>query len=166
MLTKDHSFEPRIGTAQLVFGIIYVLISATALTLALYVQSEGGDPKIQYFMLTLFLVLAAKSFFIYFGIKKMLKYGTRVTARLVSCEGVRGITIMKAVYDVEGYGPIEIQTRLAGETASHEIKRYLKDRPQLVPALIVDAKGKHPRGMILVRTIGGHLDEKTIKIED
>ena len=95
----------------------------------------------------------------------MLKYGTRVTARLVSCEGVRGITIMKAVYDVEGYGPIEIQTRLAGETASHEIKRYLK-ADWLLPALIVDAKGKHPRGMILVRTIGGHLDEKTIKIED
>ena len=165
MITKDHSFEPRVGTAQFVFGILYTLIALSALMLALAALKSGNDPKIQYFMLTLFLILAIKSFFIFFRVKKMLREGVRVNATFSACEAVRGITIVKATYDVKGYGPIEIQTRLAGESVSHEIKRYLENKPKLVPALIVGANGKHPRGMILIRTVAGHLDENTIKTQ-
>lgn len=168
MLTKDNSFEPRIGTAQLVFGIIYALITALALMFALYMNLNlGQSANMQYFMAFLFFILTIKSFFIWYRVKQLIKTGTLVKAKLISCEPMRGITVLKAEYDVKNYGVIEIMTRLAGEKVSHEIKHYLDDhKTSLVPALIVGTESKRPRGMIMIRTISGHLDEKTIDISN
>ncbi len=168
MLTKDNSFEPRIGTAQLVFGIIYALITALAFMFALHLEINlNQSANMQYFMAFLFFILTAKSFFIWYRVKQLIKTGTLVKAKLISCEPMRGITVLKAEYEVKDYGIIEIMTRLAGESVSHEIKRYLNDhKTSLVPALIVGQGSKKPRGMIMIRTISGHLDEKTIDISN
>ena len=70
MFSRSHSFEPRVGTAQFVFGIIYTLIVATALILAAYAYSQGNkEPYMHYFMAAVFAIMAVKSFYLYKKVK-------------------------------------------------------------------------------------------------
>ena len=111
---SSQSFEPRVGTAQFVFGVIYVLITLIALSLAFYVRSEGQDGYLQMFMAVLFAIMAVKSFFIASRIKSLLNNGTYIEAEVDSCEPVRGITVIKGVIDVPEFGLIHIESRLVG----------------------------------------------------
>ena len=167
MFSRSHSFEPRVGTAQFVFGIIYTLIVATALILAAYAYSQGNkEPYMHYFMAAVFAIMAVKSFYLYKKVKNLMKNGVHTVGTLTSCEPVRGITILKAVVDVKDYGPIDIETRLAGETVAHEIKRYLnKHHTDQVPVMVV-GNSKRPRGMIMIRTKAGRLDPQSIEIKN
>ena len=75
MFSKSHSFEPRVGTAQFVFGIIYTLIVATALILAAYAYSQGNkEPYMHYFMAAVFAIMAVKSFYLYKKVKNLMKF--------------------------------------------------------------------------------------------
>ena len=167
MIKSAYSFEPRIGTAQFVFGIVYSLITLTALAMALYEYTQGNtEPYMQYFMALVFAIMAGKSFYIHKRVKNLLKNGQQTVGTLISCEPVRGITILRASVDVKDFGLIEIESRLAGETVAHEIKRYLNDNAtDKVPVLVVGDK-KHPKGMIMIRTHAGHLDLESIKTKE
>lgn len=165
---SNQTFEPRVGTAQLVFGIIYVLITLIALVLALYVkQTEGSDPWLHYFMAALFGIMAIKSFIIHARIKKLLQNGVYYEAQVDSCEPVRGITIIKGVCDVKDYGLIHIESRLVGESVAHEINRYMQEHKQnTLPALVVGIESGRPRGMFTVKGLHGHLIEDSAKLKD
>ena len=119
-----------------------------------------------YFMAAVFAIMAVKSFYLYKKVKNLMKNGVHTVGTLTSCESVRGITILKAVVDVKDYGPIDIETRLAGETVAHEIKRYLNEHhTDQVPVMVV-GNCKRPRGMIMIRTKAGRLDPKSIEIKN
>ena len=164
---SSQSFEPRVGTAQFVFGVIYVLITLIALSLAFYVRSEGQDGYLQMFMAVLFAIMAVKSFFIASRIKSLLNNGTYIEAEVDSCEPVRGITVIKGVIDVPEFGLIHIESRLVGETPAHEINRYMKEHNQnKLPALIVGVKSNRPRGMFTVKCKNGHLVEESLILQE
>lgn len=164
---SSQSFEPRVGTAQFVFGVIYVLITLIALSLAFYVRSEGQNGYLQMFMAVLFAIMAVKSFFISSRIKSLLNNGTYIEAEVDSCEPVRGITVIKGVIDVPEFGLIHIESRLVGETPAHEINRYMKEHNQnKLPALIVGVKSNRPRGMFTVKCKNGHLVEESLILQE
>ena len=164
---SSQSFEPRVGTAQFVFGVIYVLITLIALSLAFYVRSEGQDGYLQMFMAVLFAIMAVKSFFISSRIKSLLNNGTYIEAEVDSCEPVRGITVIKGVIDVPEFGLIHIESRLVGETPAHEINHYMKEHNQnKLPALIVGVKSNRPRGMFTVKCKNGHLVEESLILQE
>lgn len=164
---SSQSFEPRVGTAQFVFGVIYVLITLIALSLAFYVRSEGQDGYLQMFMAVLFAIMAVKSFFIASRIKSLLNNGTYIEAEVDSCEPVRGITVIKGVIDVPEFGLIHIESRLVGEAPAHEINRYMKEHNQnKLPALIVGVKINRPRGMFTVKCKNGHLVEESLILQE
>lgn len=164
---SSQSFEPRVGTAQFVFGVIYVLITLIALSLAFYVRSEGQDGYLQMFMAVLFAIMAVKSFFIASRIKSLLNNGTYIEAEVDSCEPVRGITVIKGVIDVPEFGLIHIESRLVGEAPAHEINRYMKEHNQnKLPALIVGVKSNRPRGMFTVKCKNGHLVEESLILQE
>ena len=164
---SSQSFEPRVGTAQFVFGVIYVLITLIALSLAFYVRSEGQDGYLQMFMAVLFAIMAVKSFFISSRIKSLLNNGTYIEAEVDSCEPVRGITVIKGVIDVPEFGLIHIESRLVGEAPAHEINRYMKEHNQnKLPALIVGVKSNRPRGMFTVKCKNGHLVEESLILQE
>lgn len=167
MFSRSHSFEPRVGTAQLIFGIVYTCIVITALLLALYSYSKGNtEPYMHYFMAAVFAIMAIKSFYLYHKVKTLIKHGVHTVGTLTSCDPVRGITILKAEVDVKDYGIINIETRLAGETVAHEIKRYLSEHhTDKVPVMVV-GNAKRPRGMIMIRTKAGRLDPQSIELKD
>ena len=164
---SSQSFEPRVGTAQFVFGVIYVLITLIALSLAFYVRSEGQDGYLQMFMAVLFAIMAVKSFFIASRIKSLLNNGTYIEAEVDSCEPVRGITVIQGVIDVPEFGLIHIESRLVGEAPAHEINRYMKEHNQnKLPALIVGVKSNRPRGMFTVKCKNGHLVEESLILQE
>lgn len=165
-MTKNHSFEPRVGRAQLVFGICYGLITLIALVLAFYVMFEqGGQPYMQWFMAFLFGLLTIKSLYLYRRVKKLIAEGCRAEAQLLSCDGVRGITIIRAQVEVPGYGPIEFEQRLAGMRVADEIKRYLTEHQQhTLPCLIISGQSRHPRAMLTVEADHGHLKPESIAL--
>lgn len=164
---SSQSFEPRVGTAQFVFGVIYVLITLIALSLAFYVRSEGQDGYLQMFMAVLFAIMAVKSFFIASRIKSLLNNGTYIEAEVDSCEPVRGITVIKGVIDVPEFGLIHIESRLVGEAPAHEINRYMKEHNQnKLPALIVGVNSNRPRGMFTVKCKNGHLVEESLILQE
>ncbi len=212
--TFTQSFDPRIGTMQKIFGVIYVLITLVAISLAFYVRSIGQDGYLQFFMAALFGIMALKSFYIsnrvknllkngvyfkakvdsveavrgitvinfmaaLFGImalksfyisnrvKNLLKNGVYFKAKVDSVEAVRGITVIKGIVEIPDFGPIYIESRLAGETPARELQRYLDERKQeFLPALVVGAQGKHPRGMFTIKCKNGHLDESSAELQD
>lgn len=165
---SNQTFEPRVGTAQLIFGVVYSLITLTALVLALYVrQTEGSEPWLHYFMSALFAIMALKSFIIHARIKKLLQTGVYYEAKVQSCEPVRGITIIKGECDVKDYGLIHIESRLVGEAIAHEINRYLQEHKQeYLPALVVGESSNRPRGMFTVKGLHGHLIEESARLKN
>ena len=165
--TFTQSFDPRIGTMQKIFGVIYVLITLVAISLAFYVRSLGQDGYLQFFMAALFGIMALKSFYISNRVKNLLKNGVYFKAKVDSVEAVRGITVIKGIVEIPDFGPIYIESRLAGETPARELQRYLDERKQeFLPALVVGAQGKHPRGMFTIKCKNGHLDESSAELQD
>lgn len=165
--TFTQSFDPRIGTMQKIFGVIYVLITLVAISLAFYVRSIGQDGYLQFFMAALFGIMALKSFYISNRVKNLLKNGVYFKAKVDSVEAVRGITVIKGIVEIPDFGPIYIESRLAGETPARELQRYLDERNQeFLPALVVGAQGKHPRGMFTIKCKNGHLDESSAELQD
>ncbi len=164
-MIKNHSFEPRVGKAQLFFGICYALIVIISLVLALYVKTSlNQEPYMQYFMAALFTLLAAKSFYLYKKVKTLIATGTRAEAEFLSCQSVRGITVVRARVEIPDYGPIEFEQRLAGVHLADEINRYLKEQQQTkLPCLII-AGGRHPRAMLTIATDHGRLKPESIAL--
>ena len=156
--STNQSFEPRIGTAQMIFGVIYTFITLIALCLAFYERQDGGDGYLQLCMAVLFAIMAGKSFFISARVKRLLREGVYFEAQVDSCEPVRGITVIKGVCDIPNYGLIHIESRLVGEHIGRELKAFMADHKQhKLPALVVGANGKYPRGMFTVKGLHGHL---------
>lgn len=156
--STNQSFEPRIGTAQMIFGVIYTFITLIALCLAFYERQDGGDGYLQLCMAVLFAIMAGKSFFISARVKRLLREGVYFEAQVDSCEPVRGITVIKGVCDIPNYGLIHIESRLVGENIGRELKAFMADHKQhKLPALVVGANGKYPRGMFTVKGLHGHL---------
>ena len=75
MFARSHSFEPRVGKVQKIFGICYLILALTGVALALYAQSMGAEPYLQYFMTVLFIVMAGKSFYIAHRVSNLIKNG-------------------------------------------------------------------------------------------
>ena len=156
--STNQSFEPRIGTAQMIFGVIYTFITLIALCLAFYERQDGGDGYLQLCMAVLFAIMAGKPFFISARVKRLLREGVYFEAQVDSCEPVRGITVIKGVCDIPNYGLIHIESRLVGENIGRELKAFMADHKQnKLPALVVGADGKYPRGMFTVKGLHGHL---------
>lgn len=111
--------------------------------------------------------MALKSFYISNRVKNLLKNGVYFKAKVDSVEAVRGITVIKGIVEIPDFGPIYIESRLAGETPARELQRYLDERKQeFLPALVVGAQGKHPRGMFTIKCKNGHLDESSAELQD
>ena len=164
--TSSQSFEPRVGTAQLIFGVIYSLITLIALSLAFYVVSDGGEATLHYFMAALFAIMAIKSFIIYKRFDSLIRTGVYYEAEVTSCEPIRGITVIRGTCDVPNYGEITIEARLVGEHVSTEIKAYLAEHKQhKLPALLVGVNTKRPRGMFTVKSRNGHLIAESAQLK-
>ena len=118
MFGPNQSFEPRVGTAQLIFGVIYTIITLIALCLAYYVTLEGRTPYLHLFMALLFAIMALKSFIIYKRVKTLMANGQYAEAEVSSVEPVRGITVIKGTCALPNGDSIEIESRLVGETAA------------------------------------------------
>ncbi len=161
-LFKSHSFEPRVGKAQKVFGIVYSAVALIAIMLALHALSSGKDPYLQYFMVIVFVIMAAKSFFLAARIDKLVKNGVDAQAVITEVSAVRGITIVKAEIQVPDYGTITIEQRLAGMHAAADLNSYIDDNGPKVRAKIIGQGSSHPRGMLMLRTINGRLDRNSI----
>ena len=146
MFGPNQSFEPRVGTAQLIFGVIYTIITLIALCLAYYVTLEGRTPYLHLFMALLFAIMAE--------------------AEVSSVEPVRGITVIKGTCALPNGDSIEIESRLVGETAAKELKAYLAEQKQSkLPALVVGVNGPRPRGMFTVKCLHGHLIEASAHLK-
>ena len=157
---RRNSFEPRMGTAQLVFGIIYGFMAGVGIVLAIYtfINSQHRVPWTQVAFCALFLVLAGKSFFLYAQVRILFLNGRHTVGRVESIEAVRGITVVTGTVKLAKGGEIQIESRLAGEHCAQELENFLRDeRTRNLPALVVN-EGKRPRGMFLIRTRAGHID--------
>lgn len=166
MFGPNQSFEPRVGTAQLIFGVIYTIITLIALCLAYYVTLEGRTPYLHLFMALLFAIMALKSFIIYKRVKTLMANGQYAEAEVSSVEPVRGITVIKGTCALPNGDSIEIESRLVGETAAKELKAYLAEQKQnKLPALVVGVDGPRPRGMFTVKSLHGHLIEASAHLK-
>ena len=166
MFGPNQSFEPRVGTAQLIFGVIYTIITLIALCLAYYVTLEGRTPYLHLFMALLFAIMALKSFIIYKRVKTLIANGQYAEAEVSSVEPVRGITVIKGTCALPNGDSIEIESRLVGETAAKELKAYLAEQKQnKLPALVVGVDGPRPRGMFTVKCLHGHLIEASAHLK-
>ncbi len=157
---RKNSFEPRMGTAQLVFGIIYGFMAGIGIVLALYtfINSNHHIPWSQVLFCVLFLVLAGKSFYLYAQVRILFQNGRHTIARVNDIVARRGITTVSGMVKLEDGSEIEIESRLAGEQCAKELEDFLNEqRTRNLPALVVNEK-KHPRGMFLIKTHAGHLD--------
>lgn len=166
MFGPNQSFEPRVGTAQLIFGVIYTIITLIALCLAYYVTLEGRTPYLHLFMALLFAIMALKSFIICKRVKTLMANGQYAEAEVSSVEPVRGITVIKGTCALPNGDSIEIESRLVGETAAKELKAYLAEQKQnKLPALVVGVDGPRPRGMFTVKCLHGHLIEASAHLK-
>ena len=166
MFGPNQSFEPRVGTAQMIFGVIYTIITLIALCLAYYVTLEGRTPYLHLFMALLFAIMALKSFIIYKRVKTLMANGQYAEAEVSSVEPVRGITVIKGTCALPNGDSIEIESRLVGETAAKELKAYLAEQKQSkLPALVVGVDGPRPRGMFTVKCLHGHLIEASAHLK-
>lgn len=166
---SSTTFDPRIATAQAVFGIIYLLITLVALSLAFYARAqalaageEETQPWIQYFMALLFALLALKSFCIVRRTLSLLRHGRRVAATVVECGSSRGISTIRARAELGEGHAIIFETRYAGEAVARELHEHLqRTGSDAVPALIV-GEGRLSRGMVAIRSDHGHLDPASL----
>lgn len=166
---SSTTFDPRIATAQAVFGIIYLLITLVALSLAFYARAqalaageEETQPWIQYFMALLFALLALKSFCIVRRTLSLLRHGRRVAATVVECGSSRGISTIRARAELGEGHAIIFETRYAGEAVARELHEHLqRTGSDEVPALIV-GEGRLSRGMVAIRSDHGHLDPASL----
>lgn len=166
MFGPNQSFEPRVGTAQLIFGVIYTIITLIALCLAYYVTLEGRTPYLHLFMALLFAIMALKSFIICKRVKTLMANGQYAEAEVSSVEPVCGITVIKGTCALPNGDSIEIESRLVGETAAKELKAYLAEQKQnKLPALVVGVDGPRPRGMFTVKCLHGHLIEASAHLK-
>ncbi len=166
---RATSFEPRVGIAQMVFGIIYAFLTGIFCVLAYKVWQADLErgvneiPALQIVFVALFGFLAAKSFFIYARIRVLYETGEHTVGRVESIVPQRGITIVTGTIDINDRECITVESRFAGEAVAHELQRFLDDhKTKYLPALVVDKKGKHPRGMFVVKTYAGHLDKDCV----
>lgn len=166
---SSTTFDPRIATAQAVFGVIYVLITLVALSLAFYARAQaleagadGEQPWIQYFMALLFALLAVKSFCIVRRTLSLLRHGRRMPATVLACEASRGISTIRAQAELADGHAIIFETRYAGEAVARELTEHLeRTHSDAVPALIV-GEGRLSRGMVAIRSDHGHLDPHSL----
>ena len=166
---NSTTFDPRIATAQAVFGVIYILITLIALSLGFYARAqalaageEEAQPWIQYFMALLFALLALKSFCIVRRTLSLLRHGRRVAATVVECGSSRGISTIRARAELDGGHAIIFETRYAGEAVARELHDHLTaSGSDAVPALIV-GEGRLSRGMVAIRSEHGHLDPASL----
>ena len=166
MFGPNQSFEPRVGTAQLIFGVIYTIITLIALCLAYYVYQEGREPYLHLFMALLFAIMALKSFIICKRVKSLMAHGQYAEAEVTSIEPVRGITVVKGNCDLPNGDTIVIESRLVGETVAQELKDFLSEQEQSkLPALVVGLDGPRPRGMFSVKCLHGHLIEASAHLK-
>ena len=161
---RKNSFEPRIAIVQLIFGVIYAFVTAIGIYLAVKVYTvTGQQPFIQYFFVLLFAVLAGKSFFIFANTRIAQNTGVHTTATVENIVPTHGITIVEGLLHLEDNTTLPIESRFAGESVAHELKRFLEDNnTKKLPALLVNKDSKHPRGQFLIRTRAGHLDQHYI----
>ncbi|MDO5351828.1 MAG: hypothetical protein Q4E81_03255 [Succinatimonas sp.] len=160
---RAQSFEPRVGVAQLIFGLIYAFITGIAIVLAfkVYEASGGQQPWLQYFFVILFAIMAVKSFFIYAHTKILYSTGMHTVGVVESIDPNHGITIVRGSIKLDDGRELSIESRFAGESVAHEIRHFLDEqKTKKLPALVVDIKGKRPRGMFVIHTYAGHLDEE------
>ena len=157
---RKNSFEPRIAIVQLIFGIIYAFVTAIGIYLAFRVyEATQQQPWLQYFFVLLFAVLAGKSFYIYATTRIAQNTGVYVTAKVENIVPTHGITIVEGLLNMPDNTTLPIESRFAGETVAHELKRFLDEHnTKKLPALLVNKDSKHPRGQFLVKTRAGHLD--------
>ena len=105
--------------------------------------------------------MAVKSFFIYAHTKILYSTGTHTVGVVESIEPSHGITIVKGSIKLDDGRILSIESRFAGESVAHEIRHFLDEqKTKKLPALVVDIKGKRPRGMFVIHTYAGHLDEE------
>ncbi len=157
---RRNSFEPRIAIVQLIFGIIYAFVTGVGVILAMRVLEQTHEqPWLQYFFVVLFGVLAGKSFWIFAMTRIAQNTGIQTIARVENIVPTHGITIIEGMLVMPDETTLPIESRFAGESVAHELKRFLdENKTKKLPALLVNKDSKHPRGQFLVRTRAGHLD--------
>lgn len=167
MFGSNQSFEPRVGTAQLIFGVIYTIITLIALCLAYYVSLDGRAPYLHLFMAALFALMALKSFIICKRVKNLMAHGVYTEAEVDAIEPVRGITTIKGRCTLPSGEIIAIESRLVGETVAKELQSFLAAQGQTkLPALVVGVGSKRPRGMFTVKCLHGHLIEDSARLKN
>lgn len=167
MFGSNQSFEPRVGTAQLIFGVIYTIITLIALCLAYYVSLDGRAPYLHLFMAALFALMALKSFIICKRVKNLMAHGVYTEAEVDAIEPIRGITTIKGRCTLPSGEIIAIESRLVGETVAKELQSFLAAQGQTkLPALVVGVGSKRPRGMFTVKCLHGHLIEDSAHLQN
>lgn len=166
-LIRRQSFETRYGTAQLVFGVIYAFVTAAGMVMAWYVlQGTGRHPLMQYFFTVLFGVLAAKSFYIFFRDRRLFKTAVKTLGKVEEIRASHGITTVCGTITLGSGEELLFESKFAGETLARELKRWLKDTGLTrLPALLTGREGGARKGMFLIKTSAGHLDEDKLKEE-
>lgn len=161
---RKSSFEPRIAIVQLIFGIIYAFVTGVGVILAFKVyEATNEQPYMQYFFVVLFGVLACKSFWIFANTRIAQNTGVHTSATVENIVPTHGITIVEGMLHMPDNTTLPIESRFAGETVGHELKRVLEEvKSKKVPALLVNKDTKRPRGQFLIRTKAGHLDENFV----
>lgn len=160
-MTSSNSFDPRIITMQLVFGIIYAFLTLIMIVMGFSVDGTAGQASPAFFFIfaLIFAFMTAKCVLIIRHYKNLMKNGVKTEAQLISCEAIRGITYLRAKVKLENTDEFEIETRLAGTTISHEITHYMQEHDiKTVPVLVVAQNTRRPRGLILIKGKQGHLD--------
>ena len=82
-----------------------------------------------------------------------------MVARVENIVPTHGITIVEGMLVMPDETTLPIESRFAGESVAHELKRFLdENKTKKLPALLVNKDTKHPKGQFLVKTRAGHLD--------
>lgn len=156
---RRNSFEPRIAVVQLIFGVIYAFVTVIGIYLAFKVTQAGGNAILQYFFVLLFAVMAGKSFLIFANTRIAQNTGVYTTATVENIIPTHGITIIEGQLNMPDGTTLPIESRFAGESVAHELKRFLDDnKTKKLPALLVNKDTKRPKGQFLVKTRAGHLN--------
>lgn len=160
MIFKDHSFDPRVGLAQLIFAVAYLIITFLSSLFCIYMFIQTNKPPyVQLFIGLLFLILAIKSFILYKKYNSLKGKGIKQLAELILAEGSRGISTIRVKVDIEGYGSINVQNKYAGENIANELNNYVKaNNNNKIPVIVIGQDSKFPRAMIDLKIKNGHID--------
>lgn len=156
---RTGSYEPRTAVAQLIFGVIYAMITLIGIMLAYYVYTDtGSQPLMQYFFTVLFGIMTLKSFAIWARGRNLMKLGRETDATVENVIYDHGITKVLGHVTLTDGSKLSFESRYAGEALAHELNRYLKDSGKSeLPALVVGESGSRPRAMFKIPTLHGHL---------